>query len=185
MKGFTNPLKANCAGCGEYKDMALYQKEQGGKFYARSHCVPCWSAERNGYQQAYREKYKERLRIYDREKYKTNLPAIKIRAKRHYEKWKKVVFDHYGNVCSCCGETQSRFLTIDHMDDDGAEHRKDVSAGLVLFKWLINNNFPKNFRILCFNCNAGRFHNGGKCPHEAEYKSQSDFKSYNEIRIGI
>jgi len=63
MKGFINPLKAICVSCGAYKDMALYQKGKGSKFYARPHCVPCWSAERKDYQQVYRQKHKDRLRI--------------------------------------------------------------------------------------------------------------------------
>ena len=27
-------------------------------------------------------------------------------------------------------------------------------------------DFPEGFQILCFNCNAGKHRNGGRCPHE-------------------
>ncbi len=35
-----------------------------------------------------------------------------------------------------------------------------------LYRWIIKNNFPEEFQILCFNCNSGRHINGGICPHE-------------------
>jgi len=115
---------------------------------------------------AWREKHHARLKVADREKYRKNPEYQATIRKRYYEKWKKVVFDHYGNDCSCCGEDEPKFLTIDHVENDGAAHRKEVAPGSTLFRWIIKNDFPETFRILCFNCNSGRYHNGGVCPHE-------------------
>lgn len=81
----------------------------------------------------------------------------------------------YGNKCVCCLETKIEFLTIDHIDGKGAEHRKSLGlsygsdektvAGHNFYKWLKVNNFPKdNFQILCFNCNYAK-HVYGVCPH--------------------
>lgn len=162
-----NPKFSICAGCGEEKTMALYQKERGGTDYARSHCVPCWTVERNSYQKAYRAKHAERLKSADKEKYRKNIVSIKANAKRFYDKRRKTVYDHYGNMCACCGETNQLFLTIDHIENDGAQHRKEVAPGPTFYKWLVDNNFPKSFRLLCFNCNTGRYRNGGDCPHLA------------------
>jgi len=156
-----------CKSCEQEKELARFQKMKGGKFYFRKFCIPCWSAERNGYQSAWREKNSDRLKIYDRIKYRKNPEYQAETRRRHYQKWKKVVFDHYGHECACCGESEPKFLTIDHADDNGAEHRKEVAPGSTLFRWLVDNGFPKSFRILCFNCNSGRYHNGGVCPHEA------------------
>lgn len=156
-----------CAKCNESKPLQGYRRKNGGKRYYRDYCVQCWSASRREYQKDYRERNAERLTKYHADKYERTKETGRLVRKRHYEKWKKAVFDHYGHECSCCGEKEPKFLTIDHVNDDGAEHRKEVSAGIVLFRWLVTNGFPRTFRILCFNCNSGRFHNGGICPHEA------------------
>lgn len=80
------------------------------------------------------------------------------------------VFAHYGGICECCGETNLILLTLDHKNDDGNEHRKALggSGGAWFYRWVRKNGFPDFLRILCFNCNIGRYRNGGACPHEEE-----------------
>ena len=71
----------------------------------------------------------------------------------------------YGGKCECCGEMEPTFLTIDHVNNDGAIHRKHL--GRKIYKYLEQEGYPKdNFRLLCWNCNAGRHINGGVCPHQ-------------------
>ena len=92
--------------------------------------------------------------------------------KLYYNNLKLQVYEKYGNVCSCCGESETRFLTIDHKNNDGAEHRKTVVPGRALYRWIVNNQFPSDFQILCFNCNCGRALNGGICPHKLKEVKQ-------------
>lgn len=74
------------------------------------------------------------------------------------------VLSHYGTSCACCGESEDAFLTVDHIDGSGAEHRKIIGAGNNLYRWLRKNRFPGGFRTLCANCNlAMGIH--GQCPH--------------------
>lgn len=76
------------------------------------------------------------------------------------------VIDYYSeglNKCNCCGESNIRFLCIDHKRSDGAEHRKKI--GTNIFRWLIKENYPESYQVLCFNCNCGRAYNNGVCPH--------------------
>ena len=94
-------------------------------------------------------------------------------AVRRYEaKIRQQVFDHYGNRCICCGEDNPVFLTIDHINNDGAKHRKKLSSGgrsrsgISIYKDLHREGFPDDVRLLCYNCNLGRQRNGGVCPHE-------------------
>lgn len=76
------------------------------------------------------------------------------------------VIDGYGGACTCCGETNRLFLTIDHVDGKGAEHRRSLGYGnRRLLLQIIAADFPPRFTILCFNCNSGRARNGGTCPH--------------------
>lgn len=78
------------------------------------------------------------------------------------------VFENYGNKCSCCGENEHWFLTIDHINGDGNKHRKEIGkAGSGFYKWLIDNQFPDGFQLLCHNCNMGKHLNNGICPHKA------------------
>ncbi len=90
--------------------------------------------------------------------------------REYYQRLKLQIIDHYTagkRVCACCGEADLRFLSIDHCNNDGAAHRKafGVVGGIPLFRFIIKNNFPPDFQILCYNCNCGKHHNGGVCPH--------------------
>lgn len=84
--------------------------------------------------------------------------------KRYREKNKKLVFEHYGKECACCGESEKAFLTIDHIHGNGNKHRKQIHRKTYI--WLVKNNFPKGFQTLCFNCNWGKYYNNGICPHK-------------------
>lgn len=94
--------------------------------------------------------------------------------KRNYDlRIRKAVFDFYGNKCACigCTETNSDFLTIDHVNSDGSA---DVNGsgrrltGVNLYIKVIKEGFPDTYQILCYNCNCGRQYNRtkkGTCPH--------------------
>lgn len=83
---------------------------------------------------------------------------------------KRLVMDHYGGKCACCGEDAIEFLTIDHINNDGAEHRKTVLShasrngrSVRLYSWLVQEGFPSGFQVLCMNCNTAKgFY--GRCP---------------------
>ncbi len=77
---------------------------------------------------------------------------------------KCLIIDHYGGSCVCCNESIIEFMTIDHIDGGGRQHRIEVGKGHNFYKWLIKNNFPDDYRVLCTNCNStrGLF---GYCPH--------------------
>lgn len=75
------------------------------------------------------------------------------------ERRKEKTFVSLGGRCVCCAESDLRFLTIDHIDNDG---QVDAVYGDPLYS-LVRKD-PSRFRILCWNCNSGRRH--GQCPHE-------------------
>jgi hypothetical protein len=77
----------------------------------------------------------------------------------------------YGSKCACTlcpdrGLHHHLFLTIDHIDGGGAEHRRKLPGSSGIYRWLKKKHYPEGFRILCWNCNAARHLNGGICPHE-------------------
>lgn len=94
-------------------------------------------------------------------------------SKREYRNFiRNKVFKHYGGKCKCCAESTVEFLAIDHKNRDGAKHRKELmgsneAGGSHRMRlWIIKNNFPKTFQLLCHNCNIGRERNNGVCPHK-------------------
>jgi hypothetical protein len=76
------------------------------------------------------------------------------------------ILQAYGGKCVCCGETIPQFLNIDHINNDGAKHRREIGGSSGLQIWIEKNNYPKDFQILCYNCNVGKYLNGGVCPHK-------------------
>lgn len=107
----------------------------------------------------------------------TNPDAVaeeRLRQKGYRNSVKDKVFEHYGQHCVCCGESERTFLTLDHINNDGAEHRRQLSAQSnarltspdKVWRNVIKDNFPNTFQILCYNCNCGKRDNGGTCPHE-------------------
>jgi len=88
--------------------------------------------------------------------------GIKIR-----RKFRLLALEHYGGKCACCGETNIKFLTIDHINNDGFKWRKDHGNDNIGY-WLARHAYPEGYQILCFNCNCGRQfnqENPGICPH--------------------
>lgn len=87
--------------------------------------------------------------------YKKSDTRIKNKIER--EKNKKIVLDHYGNKCVICRETDTDVLSIDHINNDGKEHRKQTGIGSHFYDWIIENNFPMDLQILCCNCNIKKY----------------------------
>lgn len=87
--------------------------------------------------------------------------ATQRRVKRREQK--QSIINKYGGKCICCGEKYIEFLTMDHINGDGAQHRKKIGRGN-LYKWIITHNYPNTFRVLCYNCNCSIGHYG-YCPH--------------------
>ena len=89
---------------------------------------------------------------------------------KHYTQGqRRNVISYYSNgenACKCCGLDVYEFLCVDHINNDGAEHRKQIGGSSELIKWIIKNNYPSGFQILCQNCNVGKSRNNGVCPHE-------------------
>ena len=93
--------------------------------------------------------------------------ANNLRGRRYRQDLRKQILEHYGEVCSCCGEKEKRFLTFDHKNNDGGQFRKkNGKDNMVTMRWIINNGYPDSIQVLCFNCNCGRQANGGICPHK-------------------
>jgi hypothetical protein len=66
---------------------------------------------------------------------------------------KREILFHYsrGSMrCACCGFMDLRALSIDHMNSNGADHRREINGDL--YTWLKRNNYPCGYQVLCMNC---------------------------------
>lgn len=82
---------------------------------------------------------------------------------------KRDAFAAYGGArCTCCGETEFSFLTLDHVNSDGSTHQTTPGRRGVRYHQLKQRGWPNDppLQVLCFNCNCGKKVNGGVCPHK-------------------
>ena len=116
-------------------------------------CNACDSQRAKEYRQ---RGYKKPLAARARDRY--------MQSQKHQE-MKQAIMEAYGGKCECCGENQLIYLSVDHINCDGAEHRRELKkSGTKFYEWLVANDYPTGFRVLCMNCNTalGMY---GYCPH--------------------
>lgn len=75
----------------------------------------------------------------------------------HRKQNKEKVLGYYSKfltpMCAICMFDDIRALSLDHVDNTGAEHRRKIGrSSNRLYVWIIKNNYPSNFQVLCFNC---------------------------------
>ncbi len=74
--------------------------------------------------------------------------------------------------CECgCREANHIYLDLDHVNDDGAAHRRSLfgkpnHCGTKFYSTLKRLGWPKDppLQVLCCKCHIGKHRNGGQCP---------------------
>jgi hypothetical protein len=75
----------------------------------------------------------------------------------------------YGMECACCGERNIRFLTIDHVQNNALLSRTwgpNMITSQDVMRDAVTRYQPDKYQVLCYNCNMGKAHNYGICPHK-------------------
>jgi hypothetical protein len=135
------------AGGGNKHRQAIGVKTAGDAFYRwlkrngfpKGYQVLCWNCQ-------YRKRQKE-MRSPNPSKRQQQLAA-------NAEKTKQQCFEKYGAVCPC-GEKDLVVLTLDHVNNDGAQHRAAINKkGTGFYLYLRRNGFPNEppLQVLCLNC---------------------------------
>lgn len=181
-----------CTKCKQELDESLFGKQKGTKSGIRAICKNCANSlakkrywdnpekSRNA-QREYREKNPDKYKEY----YQANLGTLrdkgKIRARIARSKWteaqrsranqirkdsrstvKEKFLKMYGSKCTCCGELDVRFLTIEHILGQVGKKKQGSHRS---YNHAIKEYRPDLYEILCYNCNCAKFRNGGICPH--------------------
>lgn len=155
-----------CSRCGEVKPLDDFHRYSRSNDGHGSWCKTCASK----YWQAQGESQRDRKRRNSRERYLRLGDEIRRYNRERNQQLKAMLVAHYSNganKCVCCGESEVRFLTIDHIDGNGAEHRKTTKCGTgaTFYRRLIREGMPEGYQVLCYNCNNARIWNK-KCPHQ-------------------
>lgn len=174
-----------CRKCQENFPLSeFYEYSVAGKQYRRHVCKTCFLSQRS----EWASKNEGRLREYNQTYYEINRQTEIAAAKawneankekkdanvqRHWAKLRDAAYAAYGGYrCQCCGETEPLFLSLDHVNNDGHKYRWKVGsktygphAGVQLYRWLRDNDYPPTIQVLCMNCNMGKARNKGVCPH--------------------
>lgn len=141
--------EGKCTKCGEFREFA---PKRGRR------CRDCEAEVAAARYAANRERYRK---VKDATR-KADSERVRQRRREYYARLRVEVIQAYGGRCTCCGETEIRFLCIDHVNDDGNVHRAELGT-MNIYSWLRHNEWPEGFQVLCANCNMAK--KTGPCPH--------------------
>ena len=192
-EAFTGQDQKLCAKCGELKPLVEFHQKR--KTSRDSRCKNCESRyDKSRYGEDKRRKSTDRNKLlrgrglcigcgkvpvlpqHGRVRCEDCMQYSRLASTKHRRKARNTLFEIYGGPsCACCGESEERFLSFDHVNEDGAEHRLSIgkrSSGrgfsdvVSLHRALKKAGYPPIIQVLCFNCNMGKHLNGGVCPYE-------------------
>ena len=148
---------------GTYK--CRYCKESMGEdeMKSRRQCQDCYKAKKAEWSRANPEKMRAARKQYEERhpRGKKRIPRTPPAARDATRARRRKVIEHYGAICVCCGETEYKFLCIDHIIPiKSVGHR----GGATVYQ-AIRENYPDTFQILCHNCNMAKGF-WGECPHK-------------------
>jgi len=95
------------------------------------------------------------------------------RARQRSRQLRQDLLERYGNRCRCCGESRSyKFLTLDHVNNDGYLERRTVSSPVALYRRILQHSgISSRYQLLCWNCNMAKAHYG-RCPHQTSRRTR-------------
>ena len=142
----------------EYRLTYVRNKETGRAYYEKNKEVISTKGKERYH------KNLERNRAYGRDYHFKNSVAISTRNKLRIKNERSEIYRLEDDKCKCCGETDPIYFQIDHVNNDGCVSRRTKkgarkSKRVTLETYLAN---PKNYQLLCANCNTAKHLNGGK-----------------------
>lgn len=77
-------------------------------------------------------------------------------SRKSYQILRDAIIANYGNKCSNCGEADRNVLQLDHVNNDGAAHRRQLGDKAKVWRWARKNGYPSTLQLLCANCHAAK-----------------------------
>ncbi len=119
----------------------------------------------------WREKNKALLNEKARKRNAANPERNRAHTRAYRVAIRKEMIAAYGGKCQCagCHIDAYEFLTIEHVNGGGKQHRLSSGGSVGLYRDLKRRGWPTDgYTVLCMNCNHARAHHG-RCPHEKGY----------------
>jgi transposase len=132
------------------KTYAIIAEEQGVSYdmlrYYRNRQDPKYKENRKKYKKSYDEENKEKRSEYE---------------KGYLKNLRDKLYLILPPMCAFCGEDNIKFLTFDHIKNNGAEERGKSKSNILILRKLKRQGWPEdyikeNYQILCWNCNCSK-----------------------------
>lgn len=156
-----------CSKCKTIKDDSDFYKNRARKDGLSCWCKSCGANAQRSYIKRNKHKHNAMHRKYN-------------------HRLKDLSFFAYGGYkCVECGEEREPCLTIDHINNDGARHRKLIgTSGQKIHRWLKKHNYPPGFQVLCRNCNWIKYHARSNLARQHSHRGISDEITYQKASCG-
>ena len=138
-------LTTICCDCGIERHFNKYDVRRGRHESLRCHVCAIKHHHKNKPKRTKEEKAKYRKEYYQKHKQKLDKYANDWREQKRLE-----AIESLGGCCVQCGENDPIVLDFDHINDDGAEHRRQTNKKNVVY--LVAEESGR-FQLLCKNCN--------------------------------
>ena len=129
-----------CARCGLFRPVTEFHKQKNRKFGIHPYCKEC------------RHKLEHRQRA---EYQKRRIRELRLKAYQIVS-GSETPRCAMSEIWHCCGDPQNGlWLSLDHINDDGAAHRREIGAtsSLSFYRWVIKHPSlaRKKLQVLCMN----------------------------------
>lgn len=107
-------------------------------------------------QKTYMKEYRKRYMPSYMKVYKpSHINAFRRYDSDRYYRVKSGAIALLGGKCGLCWESESEFLTIDHVNNDGNVERSKLHHKQIFARIMNGSVDLKRYRVLCRNCNSG------------------------------
>lgn len=138
-------VTTQCIDCGCNRYFSKYEVARGRHNTTR--CRLCATKE---YYKNKPKRTKEQKAAYMREYYQRRKAELDTYTAEWRERKRVQLIQQLGGKCGKCGESDPIVLDFDHINDDGAEHRRATRKRNVVF---LVADPERQFQLLCKNCN--------------------------------
>ena len=149
---------------------------------------------------AMRKKYRqtEKYKAYQKKWKDDNVEYIKKKSDYHnkisnpkrlkrFRDRRLLVLNHYSTksypICAKCGEKKSEFLHVDHIL--GVKKQEGVRGASNLINYLLKNDCPDGYQILCGNCNWLKEFTGKKIKYSNNPAAVKARRYYKELKLEV
>lgn len=156
-----------CPKCRQTKPVDAFTKSANRKSKYHGHCKACKAAFAKEWARNHRE-------------------TVNAKARDYGQRMRRKMLEVYGGKCACCGETEEKFLALDHVNGGGTAHKKGGGVNCKPIAIIIKREgYPQDgrYQVLCHNCNMAKgFY--GVCPHTQKMSMYETTANYGDRSEG-